>query len=67
MKYYFLVDKRDEILEKHSMKDYADFLEISLAFFCQILNGKRYTTKHLAYAISQYAGKSWKYYFEGVE
>lgn len=49
------------------MKEYADFLEISLAFVCSIFNGKRHTTKHLAYAISKYAGKSCEYYFKGVE
>lgn len=67
LKYYFLIDKRDELLEKHSMKEYAEFLEISVAFICQVLNRKRYTTKHLAYAISQYGGKNIDYYFEGVE
>lgn len=67
MKYYFIVDKKDEILMKHSMKEYADFLEISVAFMCSILNGKRHTTKHMAYAISKYAGRSWEYYFKGVE
>lgn len=67
MKYYFLVDKKEELLEKHSMKEYAEFLEISVAFVCQLLNGKKHTTKHMAYAISKYAGKNFDYYFEGVE
>lgn len=63
MKYYFLIDKRNELLDKHAMKDYAEFLDISLSFLCQILNGNRHTTKHLAYAISKYAGKDIDYYF----
>lgn len=68
MNYYFLVDKRDELLEKHSMKEYAEFLEISVPFVCQLLNGKKHTTKHLAYAISKYGGnKNVEYYFKGVE
>lgn len=67
MKYYFLTDKKSEILERHTMKEYAEFLEISLAFVCSIFNGKRHTTKHLAYAISKYAGKNCEYYFKGVE
>lgn len=56
-----------ELLDRHSMKEYADFLEISLAYFCSILNGNRHTTKHLGYAISKYAGKNFEYYFKGVE
>lgn len=67
MKYYFLVDRRDELLEKHSMKEYADFLEITISFMCSLINRKKHTTKHMAYAISKYAGKNWEYYFEGVE
>lgn len=67
MKYYFLTDKKGELLKRHSMREYADFLEISVAYFCSILNRNRHTTKHLAYAISKYGGKSWEYYFEGVE
>lgn len=49
------------------MKEYAEFLEISVAFLCSILNRNRYTTKHMAYAISKYGGKACEYYFEGVE
>lgn len=68
LKYYFIINRKDELLSKHSMKEYADFLEISLAFFCQILNGKRHTTKHMAYAISKYGGnKNVGYYFEKEE
>lgn len=67
MKYYFLTDKKDELLKRHSMKEYAEFLEISVAFLCSILNRNRYTTKHMAYAISKYGGKACEYYFEGVE
>lgn len=67
MKYYFVIEKKEELLEKHSMKEYAEFLEISIPFLCQILNGNRYTTKHLAYAISIYAGKNCEYYFKGVD
>ena len=66
MNYYFISDKRNELLEKHSMKEYAEFLEISLPFLCQVLNGKKHTTKALAYALSRYAGRSIDYYFKGV-
>ena len=66
MKYYFIQEKRNELLEKHSMKDYAEFLDITVSFLCQVLNGKRHTTKILAYAISRYAGRSVDYYFTCV-
>lgn len=66
MKYRFIKSKREELLSKHSMKEIADFLEISVAYLCQILNGNKYTTKHLAYAISKYGGKTFDYYFEGA-
>lgn len=67
MKYYFICSKRNELLSRHTMKEYSEFLEISLTYMCQLLKCKRYTTKHLAYAISKYGGKPWDYYFEGVE
>jgi plasmid maintenance system antidote protein VapI len=67
MNYYFIIEKRSELLEKHTMKEYAEFLEISIPFLCQVLNGKKHTTKALAYAISRYANRSIDYYFEGVE
>lgn len=66
MDYYFKIEKRQELLEKHSMKEYADFLEISISFLCQVLNGKRHTKKALAYALSRYANRSIDYYFKGV-
>lgn len=67
MDYYFIVEKKDDLLEKHSMKEYAEFLEISISFLCQVLNGKKHTTKALAYALSRYANRSIDYYFKGVE
>lgn len=65
--YEFILDRKGELLSVHSMKEYAEFLDISLSFLCQLLNGKKYTTKHLAYAISQYANGELEYYFKGVE
>lgn len=67
MKYYFIQEKREELLSKHTMKEYAEFLDITIPFLCQVLNGKKHTTKMCAYAISRYAGRSIDYYFEGVE
>ena len=67
MNYYFIVEKRGELLEKHTMKEYAEFLEISISFLCQVLIGKKYMTKELAYAFSRYANRSIDYYFKGVE
>lgn len=67
MRYYFIKEKRNELLEKHSMKEYAEFLDITIPFLCNVLNGKRYTTKMCAYAISRYGGRGIEYYFKGVE
>lgn len=68
MKYYFKKDKRNEFLEKYSMKEYAEFFEITVSFLCQVLNNNKHTTKALAYALSNRAGhKTVEYFFEGVE
>ncbi len=67
MRYYFIIEKKDELLEKHSMREYAEFLDITIPFLCNVLNGKKYTTKMCAYAISRYAGRGIEYYFKGVE
>ena len=67
MVYYFRKEKRNEFLEKHSMKEYAEFLEISVAFLFQVLNNNRHTKKTLEYALSRYAVISVDYFFEGVE
>ena len=67
MRYYFIIEKKDELLEKHSMREYAEFLDITITFLCNVLNGKKHTTKMCAYAISRYAGRGIEYYFKGVE
>lgn len=68
MKYYFKKEKRNEFLDKHSMKEYAEFLEITVSFLCQVLNNKKHITKMGAYALTCRAGRSSvEYFFEGVE
>ena len=67
MVYYFRKEKRNEFLEKHSMKEYAEYFEITVSFLCQVLNNNKHTTKYMAYALSRYAGRSVDYFFKGVE
>lgn len=66
-KYFFIKDKKDELLKEYNVKEYALFLEIDDSYLYQILNGNRHTTKTLAYSLSNYAGKDLNYYFKEDE
>lgn len=69
MKFRFIIDKKEELLNDRIISKLADKIDISNSYLTLILNGQRDVNFPLAYTISSFIGNcnDIHYYFESVE